>query len=71
MEFSSNSKLEICQECNKKIKLMSFSCKCGNKYCMKHMSPIDHNCVFNFKEEHKKKILKSNPVITPQKIVNL
>ena len=35
--------------CNKKIKLTDTQCKCGNKYCLKHRIPEDHNCTFDYK----------------------
>ena len=38
-------------ECNKKIGLLSFQCKCGLSFCVKHKLPELHNCTFNHKSE--------------------
>lgn len=56
-------------ECNKKIGLLSFECKCGLSFCVKHKLPEVHNCTFNHKNDGiislKQKLVKvsSNKVI--------
>ena len=35
-----------CLGCKKKTKLMSFKCKCGKTFCIKHRLPETHNCTF-------------------------
>ena len=50
-----------CACCNKKLGLIYFTCKCGNKYCQKHLYPHSHNCSFNNKESCQKQIEKNNP----------
>ena len=50
-----------CACCNTKLGLIYFTCKCGNKYCQKHLNPHSHNCSFNNKESCKKQIEKNNP----------
>ena len=41
-------------DCNRKLKLTDYSCKCGKIYCKFHISPEKHNCDFDFKESSKK-----------------
>ena len=50
-----------CACCKKKLGLIYFTCKCGNKYCQKHLNPHSHNCSFNNKESCQKHIEKDNP----------
>lgn len=55
--------------CNKKIGLLSFECKCGLSFCVKHKLPEVHNCTFNHKNDGiislKQKLVKvsSNKII--------
>lgn len=55
--------------CKKKIGLLSFQCKCGLSFCVKHKLPELHNCTFNHKSEGvlslKQKLVKvaSNKII--------
>ena len=57
-----------CFNCNKKIKLIPFKCKCDNNYCLKCKDPLDHNCQFDFKKLNKEILEKKNPIIKPKKI---
>ena len=59
--------IERCGLCNKKISLVKFTCKCQKSFCMKHRYPDDHNCEFDFKEEHKKKLETDNPKLESDK----
>jgi len=36
-------------ECSKKLGIISWDCKCGNRYCSTHSAPFSHNCQFNWK----------------------
>lgn len=55
------SKYEKCQKCNKKLKMMSFICKCNLKFCLEHQNPHNHNCTYDYKTEKCKIIEKNNP----------
>jgi len=46
MDCSAN--IHFCAFCNKKIKLIPFSCKCNLEFCIKHKNPEDHDCKFDF-----------------------
>ena len=59
-----------CYICKKKVGLLGFTCKCGsNQFCSHHRYPDSHNCTFDFKKEHKDKLIKNNPVIVSDKII--
>ena len=32
------------EKCNKKLKLISFDCKCGGCFCSEHRYMSSHNC---------------------------
>lgn len=45
-----------CNNCNKKLGMMSFSCDCNNKYCIKCRNPESHNCNFDHKNKEKQNL---------------
>ena len=55
-----------CLNCNKKIQLIPFECKCGNIYCSKHR--FDHNCSFDYKKYNQEKLKNKLVRIESQKI---
>jgi len=63
-----SKKKNRCINCNKKIGLIPFSCKCGNVYCAKCRYPEQHNCTFDWIKDGKEKILKENPQIINSKL---
>ncbi len=58
------SKTNRCFFCNKKLKMIQFSCKCGQNFCITHLNPHSHQCTFNSKEEKQKEIQKNNPKLS-------
>jgi hypothetical protein len=59
-----------CSECNKKVGLIPYNCKCGATTCALHAYP-KHACAFDFHAEHKEKVAKENPKIESEKIVKI
>ena len=47
------SKKPRCANCNKKLGLMPFKCKCGLDFCEKCICHTIHNCTFDYIEENK------------------
>jgi len=45
-----NKKKFKCFICNKKS-LIEFKCKCNNNFCLKHFSPENHKCIYDFKQD--------------------
>lgn len=41
------------KECNKKLGIVDWKCKCGLKFCAKHRFPCDHNCTFDWHKDRK------------------
>lgn len=59
-----------CSVCNKKTHI-TFKCRCElEDLCIKCKSPEEHDCQYDYKAEQKNKIIKDNPQIIAQKIVN-
>jgi len=63
-----NNPKKKCFNCNKKLGLIPFDCKCSNTFCIRCRLPSDHKCNYDFKLEGKEKILKDNPVVIADKI---
>lgn len=45
-----------CFNCNKKLGLIKYDCKCEHKFCVGCVLPEVHNCKFNFVEEGKNQL---------------
>lgn len=55
--------------CKKKIGLLSFECKCGLSFCVKHKLPEVHNCTFNHKREGLLSLKQKLVKVTSNKII--
>ncbi len=53
------------ETCRHKLGLVSFACRCGQYFCGEHRIAECHKCTFNYKEDHKKELLKymSSPIV--------
>lgn len=60
-----------CNKCNKKIKSsLPVQCKCEHFFCNLHRLPFDHDCNFDYINNYKQKLEKTNIKIIPEKIPN-
>ena len=50
-----------CYQCNKKLSMMSFTCKCDKMFCIAHQIPHNHKCNYNHKQEKMIQIQNDNP----------
>jgi len=50
-----------CYQCNKKLSMMSFTCKCDKMFCIAHQIPHNHKCSYNHKQEKMIQIQNNNP----------
>ena len=62
---------ERCYYCNKKLKMIHFTCKCNHKFCVVHQNPHSHNCEFNNKKLCQEKLKLNNPQMIHQKVVKI
>ena len=47
-------------DCNIKLKLTDYQCKCGNIFCNLHRLPEQHNCSYDYKNTLNKDNEKEN-----------
>ncbi|GJY40566.1 zinc finger A20 and AN1 domain-containing stress-associated protein 1-like protein [Tanacetum coccineum] len=57
-----------CFDCNKKVGVMGFKCRCGETFCGMHRYPEEHKCEFDFKKTGRDLISKANPVVKADKV---
>ncbi|CDW77075.1 an1-type zinc finger protein 6 [Stylonychia lemnae] len=57
-----------CWQCQRKVGLLGFPCKCEYIFCGKHRYAEEHHCQFDFKFEHQEKIWRENPQIKKDKL---
>lgn len=60
-----------CPCCNKKLGLISFTCRCGGNFCAEHRYDTAHNCDYDFKEEQKRKLSLDMPKVIGEKLNKL
>lgn len=57
-----------CWQCNKKVGLVGIKCVCGYVFCATHRHAEKHMCKFDYKDRQKTLVMKTNPLIAPQKL---
>ena len=65
-----NSK-KRCGECNTKLKIIDFTCKCTIIFCNKHKFPENHLCNFDHKKRSREQIKSKNPLVVANKVPNM
>jgi len=60
-----------CYQCNKKLKMINFTCKCNHTFCILHQNPHSHNCSFNNKKVCQETIKHNNPLTIHQKVIKI
>ena len=69
--MDTKSKVKRCYNCNKKIKLMEYNCRCENIFCVKCRMPEDHNCTFDHKNFGKLDLENKLEKVVGQKLIKL
>lgn len=59
-----------CQECNKKLGIIEYKCKCGKLFCISHLQAELHQCTYDYKSEGKAQLKQQNEVITSNNYKN-
>ncbi|XP_055337573.1 uncharacterized protein LOC129587726 [Paramacrobiotus metropolitanus] len=60
-----------CAECNKKVGLTGFECRCGGTFCPVHRYSDMHKCSFDYKQMGADEIRKNNPAVRGEKVQKL
>jgi len=63
--------MDRCTNCNKKIGIICYKCRCSNNYCIKCRMPESHNCKFDYKEFGKNILNNNLPKIIGDKIIKI
>ncbi|KAI3976027.1 hypothetical protein MKX01_016710 [Papaver californicum] len=58
-----------CSNCNKKVGLLGFSCRCGGFYCSMHRLPEIHSCTHDYKRLGREMVAKENPLVKRDKLM--
>ncbi|KAL2578888.1 hypothetical protein GLYMA_15G033400v4 [Glycine max] len=57
-----------CSNCNKRVGLTGFNCRCGNLFCSVHRYSDKHNCPFDYHTAARDAIAKANPAVKVEKL---
>jgi predicted nucleic acid binding AN1-type Zn finger protein len=57
-----------CSNCNKRVGLTGFNCRCGNVFCAVHHYSDKHDCPFDYRTAAQNAIAKANPVVKAEKL---
>ena len=62
-----------CSFCNKKLKIISYTCKCDGQFCDKHRYTHTHDCKSLQKkiDESKELIKNNNPLMIHSKVIKI
>ncbi|ORX76972.1 hypothetical protein BCR32DRAFT_193624, partial [Anaeromyces robustus] len=68
-EESKKDKKNVCEFCNKKLRITAtYKCKCNKIFCAAHRYSECHNCTYDYKQQGKKDLEKNNPLVVKDKI---
>lgn len=56
-----------CWQCKRKIGIVGIECRCGYLFCGKHRYADEHNCDFDHRANHQKKLRKDNIAVVARK----
>ncbi|KAG6519007.1 zinc finger A20 and AN1 domain-containing stress-associated protein 9-like [Zingiber officinale] len=57
-----------CAQCQKKIGLIGFKCRCGGAFCSSHRYSEAHECSFDYKAAGRVVLAKENRVVMAKKL---
>ena len=60
-----------CYQCNKKLKMIHFTCRCNHKFCILHQNPHSHSCNYDAKKNLQIKLKNENPKTIHQKLIKI
>ncbi|TKR88064.1 hypothetical protein L596_012361 [Steinernema carpocapsae] len=66
-----SKKTNRCWQCNKRVGLLGFPCRCGGTFCCEHRYDDMHECPFDYKTVEREELRKNHPVICCEKIQRL
>ena len=71
-ETNMKSHCDLCEVCNRKVKLFSvITCKCRKTLCKHHFATENHACEFDYRSQGREELEQQNPIVEAQKIEKL
>ena len=49
-----------CNQCNKKLGIPEYKCKCEKLFCISHLHAEEHACTYDYKSEGQAQLKKQN-----------
>lgn len=49
-----------CEQCNKKLGIYAYKCKCGKLFCITHLHAEEHTCSYDYKIGGQSQLKKLN-----------
>lgn len=60
-----------CRQCNRKVGLLGFQCRCGYSFCGEHRYADAHGCAFDYKTFEREQLKKQNNKVVADKLQKL
>lgn len=60
-----------CRQCNRKVGLLGFQCRCGHSFCGEHRYADAHGCAFDYKTFEREQLKKQNNRVVADKLQKL
>lgn len=57
-----------CWKCKRKVGITGIECRCGYIFCGKHRYADEHNCIFDHRSHHQRKLRQENKQILTKKL---
>ncbi|KAG6478933.1 zinc finger A20 and AN1 domain-containing stress-associated protein 9-like [Zingiber officinale] len=57
-----------CAQCQKRVRLTGFKCRCGGTFCSSHRYYETHKCSFDYKTAGRERLAKENIVVKAEKL---
>mmetsp|Transcript_114 Transcript_114/g.338 ORF Transcript_114/g.338 Transcript_114/m.338 type:complete len:129 (+) Transcript_114:382-768(+) len=64
-------KANRCFECNRKLGVMGFKCRCESSFCNRHRLPESHGCNFDHREFGRQQLREANPLVRAEKVIKI
>jgi predicted nucleic acid binding AN1-type Zn finger protein len=57
-----------CFQCNRRVGLLGFKCRCGYTFCSVHRYAEQHNCDYDYRARAREQLANANPVVAASKL---
>ncbi|KAF6005359.1 Zinc finger, AN1-type domain 6 [Cyanidiococcus yangmingshanensis] len=57
-----------CFQCNRRVGLLGFKCRCGYTFCSVHRYAEQHDCDYDYRARAREQLANANPVVAASKL---